>query len=167
MSLLSSQLSISFQNKGLCSARLSQLSPTTTGLAAMSLLVFCHLSVSVMSTRIFPSVPLTLAFQSSIQPACLLPSHLLPGDGFADTLRPALEWGCVRSESDLHLCGCSLLSSTLSALRSPSSGDSWLHFWLILTTAQSKRRRRQRPDVRTAPTQTHLTESLHEACCTR
>lgn len=66
-------------------------------LTAKSLLVLCHLLVFVTSTSIFPSVPLMLAFQSSLQPACLLPSaSVLPG---YDTLCPVLELACVTSES--------------------------------------------------------------------
>lgn len=87
--MLISQSLFPYHSKCQRSARLSQLSPTTRW-TATSLL---------MSTSIFPSVPLTLAFQSSLQPACLLPSAcLLPGCDFADTLCPDLELACVTSE---------------------------------------------------------------------
>lgn len=56
--------------------------------------------VSVMSTSIFPSVPLMLVFKLSPRTACPLPCMpLLPGYDLADTLRPDLELACVTSES--------------------------------------------------------------------
>lgn len=150
--LLFSQSLFLSHNSDRCSSRLTQLSATTMGLTAMSLLVLCRLFISVTSTSVFPPALLMLVSQSSSswQWVC---RHSLS--------RPLIGLCYVRVH--LHLCGCSFsfhpnfLPSSIQLQYTDGFIFAW-YWW-------RKRWRLQCPDVRTARTQADLIKSMSEVCC--
>lgn len=128
-------------NKG--SVPLSQLSPPTMELILMSLGVLCLHLVSVMSTTnlfIYSAnalVSIVCSISLSVASLRLSPTLFVTTFTVFGTI---LSWPVLHQSQLASLWGFFLLFIHSSALRSSSVWDWWLHFCLILTSAQKKKK---------------------------